>query len=360
MPRRQESGTDLRGPLLLNGSAGVAGQVPQSAGPGAIPTWGSPAASAGGSTTEVNYNNGGVLDGAVNVKIKSDNLQLTEPGTAPGAADASSLLVYPVAVANRYMAAMRGPLGSVALLQPSLFSNSICMFNPQSGTVGTGGNAFQTAWTPGGTISHPATLASSIAGSMRTTRFANVITTANQALGVRMAVASDKFFSRGSTAGAGGFFFFARFVCNTLPAGTVRLFAGLHNAANTSVITADTLTTDTCGLRHITTDPLTGAGALNFCIADNTGFDHQSTGLDFSASNAYEFAMYAPPNHSEIYFRLENLTNPAVATWTASAGRLPRNNQTMQPQVGMSNGTVHTAANAVTFDIARIYGESHY
>jgi len=55
MARRFENGADLRGPLLLNGSAGTSGQVPLSAGPGAIPTWGSPA---GLTVTEVALNFG--------------------------------------------------------------------------------------------------------------------------------------------------------------------------------------------------------------------------------------------------------------------------------------------------------------
>jgi hypothetical protein len=40
MAREFHGESDLRGPLLLNGSAGTAGQVPRSAGPGATPTWG--------------------------------------------------------------------------------------------------------------------------------------------------------------------------------------------------------------------------------------------------------------------------------------------------------------------------------
>jgi hypothetical protein len=39
MARRAENGVDLRGPLLVNGSAGTATQVLTSAGPGAVPTW---------------------------------------------------------------------------------------------------------------------------------------------------------------------------------------------------------------------------------------------------------------------------------------------------------------------------------
>ena len=62
MTRNLLTGANLSGPLELNGSAGTSGQVLQSAGAGAIPTWAAaPAAGAGGSTGQVQFNNAGTL-----------------------------------------------------------------------------------------------------------------------------------------------------------------------------------------------------------------------------------------------------------------------------------------------------------
>ena len=88
------SGLDLKTTLLLGSSAGTSNQLLASAGSGATPTWTSiktvngnsligsgdvtVSASAGGSTTQVQYNNAGALAGATYVEVENGFLRLEE------------------------------------------------------------------------------------------------------------------------------------------------------------------------------------------------------------------------------------------------------------------------------------------
>jgi hypothetical protein len=319
-------------------------------------------ASPGGSTTQVQYNNAGVFAGAANVDIISDNLQLTAPGTVPGAADASSVVVYPVGLADRFMLAMRGPIGSATLLQPSIFSNNIMMHAPQSGTVGTGSSAFQTAWTSNGTVSHPSPAATSAATAGRRTSYANVATTTNQQLGPRMNTDAERCFFRGNVAGTGGFFYFSRFRL-VFAAATCRLFSGLQGvSAAASICITDTPTGPYCGLQHITTDPATGSGALRFVTHDGT--TRNALAINFAANLVsdvlmLDFMMYCAPNGGTIFFRLDDVVNGVTYT-NSTTTNLPGATVMMSPQCQASNGTANITNSTVAMAIFKLYVESVY
>ena len=314
----------------------------------------------GGSTTQVQYNNAGALAGAVNVEIKADNLQLTAPGSAPGAADADSLIIYPVGAANRFMAAMRGPLGSAVLLQPSLFSTNVVTFFPQSGTVGTGSNAFQTAWTSNGTVTHAAVSATSKATACRRTNYANVATTTNQQLGPRMNTSAERVFFRGNVAGTGGFFYFNRFRINW-PAATCRLFSGLQGVTDTtSICTSDAPSGPYCGLQHLTTDPATGSGAFSFVTHDGTTRNALAINITpniVSDVILWDFMMYCEPNGGTIFFALDDLTN-GVRYSNSTTSNLPGATVMMSPQSQGSNGTANTTVGTVAHAVGKIYVEA--
>ena len=316
----------------------------------------------GGSTTQVQYNNAGAFAGAANVDIISDNLQLTAPSTAPAAAAASSVVVYPVGIADRFMLAMQGPTGAAALLQPSIFSNNIMLFSPQSSTTGTGSTAFQIAWNAAGTVSHPAPDASSAANAGRRTNYTNVVTTTNQLLGVRFSTDAERCFFRGNVAGTGGFFYFSR-IRLTYPASTTRLFTGLQgSAASVALAQSDTPPGPHCGLSHLTTDPSTGSGALNFVTHDGT--TRNALAINFTAdlvasSPLLDFYMYCPSNGGTIFFRLDDVTNGVTYTNSTSAN-LPGATVMMSPQCQASNGTANVTVATVAMSIYRIYVESAF
>jgi hypothetical protein len=260
------------------------------------------------------------------------------------------------------MAAMRGPTGAATLLQPSLFSNNVMMFNPQSGSTGTGGNAFQTAWTSGGTVSHSAPAITTLHTRMRRTSYGSAATTANQQLGVRMNTTSEMAFVRGNAADVGGFFFFTRFGTGAYPASTVRLFAGLQGTgATTAICTSDTVGNNTVGLWHDTTDPSSGSSAFNLVTRDGTTTTKTPINLTnaIASANVYEWMMYCAPNGTEVFYRLDDLTNNVSYTGSTTS-TLPGNTVYMSPQVQMSNGTVHVTSNSVVLTLAKIYVESVY
>jgi hypothetical protein len=301
--------------------------------------------------------------GATNVKINSNNLQLTTPGSTPAAADPSSVIPYPVDMANRFMLAMRGPTGAATLLQPSIFSNNIMMFNPQSGTVGSGSNSFQTAWISTGTVTHPTPAATDVASSGRRTSYTNVVATVNQQLGPRCNTDSERCFFRGNVANTGGFFFFARSRL-TIPASTTRLFAGLQGvSASYTVCTTDTPTGPYCGLSHVTTDPSTGYGALNFVTHDGTTRNAQPINLTtadlVTNSPVLEFSMYCAPNGGTIFFRLDDVSNGFTYTNSTTAN-LPGATAMMSPQCQASNGTANVTVSTVSINVYKIYVESVY
>ena len=76
------------------------------------------------------------------------------------------------------------------------------------------------------------------------------------------------------------------------------------------------------------------------------------------STDVYEFTLYAPPNGSNIQWRVERLNTGDVATGTISAAAsLPANTQFLTAGLGRSTGTSGTG-NAVALDIIGVYFES--
>lgn len=327
-------------------------------------------------TTVINSSNAGA---AVNLSAGTKTVILTGPASrmlqldneltcrlpavtvsAVSAPAADTLDIFARKIAGRMLFKMIGPSGVDTPLQPALFGNRCVMFQPQTGTTGTGGN-FGPAWTSNGTVTHPtpATTAPAISNQMKRTRYANVVTTTNQQLGPKFNAASEQMFWRGNAAGLGGFFFFTRFIVELYPASTVRLFAGLTSSSATAVCVSDTVINNTCGLWHDTTDPSSGAGAFNFVTRDTTTTTKQSITLAnaIAAGNSYDFYMWCAPNGSTIFWRLEDLVNNVVYENSTST-TLPASTAFMQPQVQMSNGTANVTVTTSAIGIAGIYVES--
>jgi hypothetical protein len=292
------------------------------------------------------------------------DLSFTLPGisTEPVAPTSGNLKIYSKNVGGKMLPKMVGPSGVDTALQTALFTNRVIIFQPQTGTTGTGGG-LGPVWISNGTVSHPtpATTAPALSNQMKRTRYANVITTTNQQLGPRFNAASEQMFWRGNAAGLGGFFFYTRFIVELWPAATVRIFAGLTSSASGSVCISDTVLNNTCGLWHDTTDPATGAGAFNFVTRDATTTTKQAITLAnaITAGNSYDFTMFCAPNGSTISWRLVDLVNNVTYSNSTST-TLPQNTAFMQPQVQMSNGTANVTATTVAIGICSIYVESDF
>lgn len=290
------------------------------------------------------------------------SVQLFGVPTEPAAPTTGNLKWYTKDVGGRMMPKIIGPSGVDTALQPFLGTNRVVLFQPQTGTTGTGG-ALGPVWTAGGTVTHPtpATTAPALVNQMKRTRYANVVTTTNQTLGVRFNAASEQMFWRGNAAGLGGFYFYTRFIVELYPASTVRIFAGLSSTASTSVVASDTVLANTCGLWHDTTDPSSGANSFNFVTKDATTATKQSIALSnaIAAGNAYDFTMFCAPNGSSISWRLVDLRN-SVTYSNSTSTTLPANTAFMQPQVQMSNGTANITVTTSAIGICGIYVESDF
>jgi hypothetical protein len=301
------------------------------------------------------YNN----DPAAEVYTKAP-LWIDERSSVPSL-PAAGLKLYTRSRGGRRLLTMVGPAGVDTPLQPAIFSNRAVYFAPQSGTTGTGGAAFNVAWTSNGTVSHPApsSAAPAVSNQMKRTRYANVVTTTNQQLGPRFNTSSEQMFWRGNAAGLGGFFFNTRFIVELIPASTIRLFAGLVGSSNGSVAISDTVLNNTCGLWHDTTDPLSGANSFNFVTRNTVTTTKQSIALAnaIAAGNSYDFTMFCAPNGGEIFWRLYDIVNNVEYTGSTTS-TLPANTAFMHPQVQMSNGTANITVTTVALGIVSIYCES--
>lgn len=281
---------------------------------------------------------------------------------APPAAATDTINFYARKISGRMMPKWVPPSGVDNAVQPSLFGNRLLMYLPSTGTVGTGsGTSLGPAWTSNGTVSHPtpSATAPAMSNQMKRTRYANIVTTTNQQLGPRFAAASEQQFWLGNAAGLGGFFFVTRFIIELYPASTVRIFAGLASTATGSVCISDTVINNVCGLWHDTTSPSSGANSFNFVTRNAATTTKTSIALTnaIAAGNSYTFYMYAKPNDTTIYYRLDDMVNNVTYEGSTTT-TLPANTAFMQPQVQMSNGTANVTATTVAIGVVGVYVES--
>jgi hypothetical protein len=288
----------------------------------------------------------------VSPKIAGENILL--PAIAnPAAPPADSLIIYARKTAGRVVPKFISPSGVDNAVQPNLWGNNIALYTSASGT--TAGLSSGMVWNSGGTVSHP-TPTAGITNQIPRTRWANVVTTTNQQLGIRASAASDNKFWRGNAAGLGGFFMFARFGIGLIPAATVRLFVGLSSL--TSAITAaDAVTGDAVGFWHDTTDSLT---TISLLTRDNTTSTKTAIASvpTLAAGQMFDAYLYSPPNGGSIFYRLDNVNTDTTIVDTSIATTLPRSTIFLGPQALMSNGTANITVTTVAFELARLYVEA--
>lgn len=269
--------------------------------------------------------------------------------SAVPAADADQLKVFARKRANRMHLKYIGPAGVDQVIQDKISENGQVFYLPNgSATVGLN---LGLAWTSGGTVSHPTPSSTSpaIHNQQKRTRWANVVTTQNQVLGLRTATAEKRFW-RGNAAGLGGWNFHARFAIGLWPAATVRLFVGLSDQ-NSGVVASDTLAGHCCGLWHDTTE---AASVLNFVTRDGSSSTKAAITLaaNLAAGQCFEFWMYCAPNGSSIGYALRELNTDTMLVDTTTSTTIPSTTAFMGPELAMSNGTANTTVTTTAFELA--------
>lgn len=256
--------------------------------------------------------------------------------------------IYGRKFAGRVTPKWIGPAGVEQTFQDKLSENAQALYLPNNGT--TAGLNLGIGWTTAGTVSHPtpSSTAPAIYSQQRRTRWANVVTTTNQTLGLHT-VTAQKAFWRGNAAGLGGFNFHARFAIGLWPAATVRLFVGLSDQ-NTSPVASDTLAGHCCGLWHDTTE---AASVLNFVTRNGTTPTKAAITLaaNLAAGQCFDFWMWSAPNGSVIGYRLKELNTGTLLVDTTTSTTIPGTTNFMGPTLQMSNGTANTTVTTTAMEV---------
>lgn len=268
---------------------------------------------------------------------------------AVSAADIDTLKIFARKVAGRMTLKYIGPSGIDQVVQDKISENGQVLYLPNGGS--TVGLSLGLAWTTGGTVSHPtpASTSPAIYNQQKRTRWANVVTTTNQILGLRTATAEKRFW-RGNAAGLGGFNFHARFAIGLWPAATVRLFVGL-NDSNAGYVISDTLTGNGCGLWHDTAEAAT---VLNFVTRDGTTATKAAITLAtaLAAAQCFDFWMWSAPNGGVIGYKLVELNTGTTLVDTTTSTTIPLTTAFMGPELAMSNGTANITVTTSAFELA--------
>ena len=265
------------------------------------------------------------------------------------AADADTLKIFARKVAGRMTPKYIGPSGVDQVLQEKFSENSLMLYMPNGST--TVGLNLGGAWTSGGTVSHPTPSSTSpaIYSQQKRTRWANVVTTTNQFLGLRTATAEKRFW-RGNAAGLGGFNFHARFAIGLWPAATVRLFVGL-NDSNAGWAVSDTLTGNGCGFWHDTTE---AASVLTFVTRDGTTATKSSAitlAANLAAGQVFDAYIWSAPNGGVIGYRLVEINTGTLLVDTTTSTTIPLTTAFLGQELAMSNGTANTTVTTTAFEL---------
>jgi hypothetical protein len=271
----------------------------------------------------------------------------------PVAPPADTLNLFAWKYSGKMFLEYENPSGVSNAVQQAVWVNNMGWYMPNTGT--TLGLNTGAAWTTGGTISHPNPTAGRYLQTGRT-RWANVVTTTNQQLGIIQAAASLNKYWRGNAAGLGGWFMYARFGIGLWPAATVRLFVGL-TSLTTNMTGSDAPTGDFVGLWHDTTDAAT---VLSIITRNNTTTTKTTiAGVPTLAANqAFDFYLFAKPNDTTIFYRLDDAVTGTTIADTSVVTTLPTNTAFMGPQLTMSNGTANVTVTTTAFELTKFYIES--
>jgi len=286
--------------------------------------------SPGGTTGEVQYNNAGAFAGAANVEIDGGDLALVDAGF-PTSPAVGRTKIFTDAMAERRLVGSIDSDGNHFDFQPALFNSTTYMWLAGTGTTlainwGTSYTARNNG--TGAAQATPTKNNLSAIQSMNRATFTTG-TTATGASGIQSSATNAW---RGSSAGLGGFFFFARFALEAT-SGTYRLFVGL--SANNATLNAQPSTlNDTLGIGLDSGDT-----NFQFMVRNTTTSTKIDTTVASNTTTIYDFYMYCKPNDTVVNFELRNAVTNAVLKNSVEGANLPANTKFMYMQSHIQSTT---------------------
>ena len=254
----------------------------------------------------------------------------------PAAPASGKLRLFTKTRANRATLNSMGPLGIEVAYQPAFFGNTIMMWLPGATT---GQTAFGTAYTArnNGTGAAQATPTRATTNAMTSLSRAT-FGTGTTATGSSGTVSTSPAAWRGTSAGLGGFFFFARFGVETTAA-DLRMMVGL--SANIATLANDSsLLANTCALVKDTAD-----STWQFATRNATTLTKTASGCTVTAGQILDLYIFAVPNNaSTIYVRLvDAVVGTIFMDDVAITTNLPVNNTFLYMQAHAMSVTGTTA-----------------
>ena len=281
------------------------------------------------------------------IDILGTNADITMKGITnePGTPSADNITLYAKKIGGKMVLKTKDEYGVDFSLQNSFWDNNITYWSNTNATAGVWEG---TIGAGAGTFTQALPTTTSIYTSIKRARYANVVTTTNQVLGQRN---TEAMFFRGGLAGIGGFFFYARFGFDVWTNGS-RLFAGFHSG--TTVISADpSALNNTMGFCVDAADN----GLISFLSRDTVS-NKTGTGFAITTGKGYDVYMYAAPNSSTVYWKIEDL-NAGTEVSGIKTLNLPTNTTMLTAGVLASNGSL-TTVTATQLGINKIYIETDY
>jgi len=252
-------------------------------------------------------------------------------------------LFYGKYISGKFTAKIKGASGLDTPLQNAIWQNNVCLWTPTTATAGVWQG---TAGAGAGTYTTALPTVTSIYTTQKRGRWANIITTTNQVLGQRN---TEAMFFRGSVAGQGGFFFYARFGFDVWTNGS-RFFGGMHSG--TTVVSAEpSALNNTVGFCIDAADN----GAISF-LTRGTVATKASTGYTAVTGKGYDISIFCAPNSSQYTWRIID-TNAGTEANGIATLTLPTNTTMLTAGVLASNAAL-TPVTSVQIGLNRIYVET--
>lgn len=276
-------------------------------------------------------------------------------GPAPAPPATGNARLHGRSVGGRAMAAVTGPLGVTASLQPFFGRNKIAMVSyAGNNAVAAGISTFSMASpSTNGTQTARNVATTNLLSSMKRMGYVSTATAASRA-----GISGVAQYHRGAAPQMGGFFAVFRFGCSD--AATVagaRTMVGL--VSNGAAITVEPTTAANCVFVGTSTND------ANFSVFHNDGTGAANKiplGADFPdhtlGTDVYEFAVFCAPNSDRIEWEFTRLNRPDITPATGViTTELPVNTTLMFPYVQRTNNETLLS---VGMDIVGLYFETDY